>query len=106
MPACSMSSPILRTSSAETCECGGPTDLSSVDRTLRAHALATAESFSDLLCLATLVGVETLAYQIETVRRVMKVLRGRALLADEVGLGKTVEAIMILREYQLRSMAR
>ena len=27
-------------------------------------------------------------------------------LADEVGLGKTIEAIMVLREYQLRAMAR
>jgi SNF2 family DNA or RNA helicase len=85
---------------------GAPADLRSVARALRAHALAAAESFSDLMCLLTLTGVETLPYQVETVRRVMKVLRGRALLADEVGLGKTVEAIMVLREYQLRAMAR
>jgi SNF2 family DNA or RNA helicase len=85
---------------------GPPADLRSVARVLRAHGLAAAESFSELLCLSTLAGVETLPYQIETVRRVLKVLRGRALLADEVGLGKTVEAIMVLREYQMRGMAR
>jgi SNF2 family DNA or RNA helicase len=83
-----------------------PSSVGDVVRALRAHALAAAESFSDLLCLGALNGVETLPYQIETVRRVLKVLRGRALLADEVGLGKTVEAIMTLREYQLRSMVR
>ena len=83
-----------------------PAPLDDVVRTLRAHALAAAESFSELLCLPTLREVETLPYQVETVRRVLKVLRGRALLADEVGLGKTVEAIMTLREYQLRSMVK
>ena len=30
----------------------------------------------------------------------------RFLVADEVGLGKTIEAVMVLREYQLRGMAR
>jgi len=32
----------------------------------------------------------------------MKTFRGRAILADEVGLGKTVEAGLILKEYMLR----
>ena len=81
-------------------------DLAAVVRTLQAHALASAETFSELLSLASLQGVEKHAYQIETVRRVLRVLRGRVLLADEVGLGKTIEAMMVLREYQLRGMAR
>jgi SNF2 family DNA or RNA helicase len=50
-------------------------------------------------------GVEAHPYQIETVRKVLKQFRGRVLLADEVGLGKTVEAGMVLREYMLRGMA-
>lgn len=33
-------------------------------------------------------------------------MRGRAILADEVGLGKSVEAGLILREYMTRSMAK
>jgi hypothetical protein len=32
-------------------------------------------------------------------------LRGRALLSDEVGLGKTIEALMVLLEYRVRGMA-
>ena len=85
---------------------GPAVDLGVVAHTLAAHALASAESFAELLSLGSLVGVERHAYQIETVRRTLRALRGRALLADEVGLGKTIEAIMILREYQLRGMAR
>ncbi|HSP78520.1 MAG TPA: SNF2-related protein [Myxococcaceae bacterium] len=77
-----------------------------VAHTLRAHALAAAEQFEELLALSSLHGVEPHAYQQETVRRVLRQHRGRALLADEVGLGKTVEALMVLREYQLRGMVR
>lgn len=77
-----------------------------VSLALRAHALSAAAQFQELVSMATLRGVDTHAYQVETVRRVLRVLRGRALLADEVGLGKTIEALMIVREYQLRGMAR
>ena len=34
-------------------------------------------------------------------RKVLKQFRGRVLLADEVGLGKTIEAGMVLKEYLL-----
>ena len=49
--------------------------------------------------------METHWYQVETVRKVLKQYRGRVLLADEVGLGKTIEAGMLLKEYILRGMA-
>ena len=49
--------------------------------------------------------METHWYQVETVRKVLKQYRGRVLLADEVGLGKTIEAGMVLKEYILRGMA-
>src|SRR5207248_3124512 len=57
-----------------------------------------------LLCLQHVRGIETFWYQVETVRKVLKQFRGRVLLADEVGLGKTVEAGMVLKEYLLRGM--
>ncbi|WP_437307681.1 DEAD/DEAH box helicase [Sorangium sp. So ce388] len=85
---------------------GPPSPLAAVSHALRAHLLASAEQFEELLALGALTGVEPHRYQIETARRVLRVFRGRALLADEVGLGKTVEALMILREYQLRGMVR
>ncbi len=67
--------------------------------------LGLLQGFDELLCLAGLRGVETHPYQIETVRKVLKQFRGRVLLADEVGLGNTIEAGMVLREYMLRGMA-
>jgi superfamily II DNA or RNA helicase len=67
--------------------------------------LGLAQGFDELLCLPHLTGVEPLLHQIETVRKVLKHFRGRVLLADEVGLGKTIEAGMVLKEYALRGMA-
>ena len=66
---------------------------------------AFAQGFDELLCLPHLTGVEPFWHQIETVRKVLKQFRGRVLLADEVGLGKTIEAGMVLKEYALRGMA-
>src|SRR5215472_9414961 len=66
--------------------------------------LGLAQGFDELLCLPHLHGIETFWYQVETVRKVFKQFRGRVLLADEVGLGKTIEAGMILKEYLLRGI--
>jgi superfamily II DNA or RNA helicase len=70
----------------------------------RLARLGLAEGFDELLCVPHLRGIETLWHQTETVRKVLKQFRGRVLLADEVGLGKTVEAGMVLKEYLLRGM--
>ena len=71
------------------------------------HArLNLLRGFDELLCLEGLRGVEHLPHQIETVRKVLRHFRGRVLLADEVGLGKTIEACLLLREYLLRGMIR
>jgi superfamily II DNA or RNA helicase len=67
--------------------------------------LSLVQGFDELMCFPHLVGVEPLWHQIETVRKVLKQFRGRVLLADEVGLGKTIEASMVLKEYALRGMA-
>ncbi|HTW71614.1 MAG TPA: SNF2-related protein [Acetobacteraceae bacterium] len=67
--------------------------------------LGLFQGFDELLCLPLLHGVETHWYQVETARKVLKQYRGRVLLADEVGLGKTIEAGMTVKEYMLRGMA-
>ena len=66
--------------------------------------LRLEQSFEDLLCLPSLQGVDAYMYQQETVRRVLRHFKGRALLADEVGLGKTIEACMVLKEYWMRGL--
>lgn len=68
--------------------------------------LTIQSSFDELLCLHAIKGVERYWYQIETVKKVLKYFRGRALLCDEVGLGKTIEAGMVIKEYLLRNMVR
>jgi SNF2 family DNA or RNA helicase len=85
---------------------GTTSPLARLRHAIHAHRLASAESFTELLSLSRLVGVERHGYQIETVHRVLRTLRGRALLSDEVGLGKTIEALMVLLEYQVRGMAK
>ncbi|MGA2034059.1 MAG: DEAD/DEAH box helicase, partial [Thermoguttaceae bacterium] len=71
------------------------------------HArLGLLRGFDQLLCLEGLTGVEHFPHQIETVRKVLRHFRGRVLLADEVGLGKTIEACLLLREYLLRGLAK
>jgi hypothetical protein len=71
-----------------------------------AHAdLQLLRGFDQLLSLEGLNGVEHLPHQIETVRKVLRRFKGRVLLADEVGLGKTIEACLLLREYLLRGFS-
>jgi len=51
----------------------------------------------NLLCLPH-CRIERLEYQLRTALRVLGPLRGRALLSDEVGLGKTIEAGLVTKE--------
>ena len=67
--------------------------------------LSLLQGFDELLCPSQLRDVDAYWHQEETVLKVLKQFRGRVLLADEVGLGKTVEAGMVLKEYLLRGMA-
>ena len=57
---------------------------------------------SSLMGVAGLNDVDQYPHQLRTVRKVLFETGGRAILADEVGLGKTVEAGLILREYYIR----
>ena len=81
-------------------------DPATLELALKAYKLSFRTSYDQLLCLPTLRDVQSLWYQEETARKVMKTFRGRAILADEVGLGKTVEAGLILKEYMLRGLVR
>lgn len=59
----------------------------------------------DLLCLPH-CHLERLEYQVRSALRVLGPLRGRALLSDEVGLGKTIEAGLVLKEGLTRGLVK
>src|SRR6266536_2347212 len=58
--------------------------------------------------LITLGGhaIKELPHQIDVAQRVLRQMGGRAILADEVGLGKTIEASIIYKELAIRGLAR
>ncbi|WP_274650305.1 DEAD/DEAH box helicase [Paenibacillus humicola] len=62
--------------------------------------------FDDLQCLRSLPAFEPMPHQISTARKVLHEMSGRAILADEVGLGKTIEAGLILKEYLVRGLVK
>jgi len=68
--------------------------------------LSLSPGFDTLLSLPAVRQIQPLDYQLRTVRHVLTSLRGRALLCDEVGMGKTVEAGLIALEYILRGLVR
>jgi SNF2 family DNA or RNA helicase len=74
---------------------------------LRTHAeaLRLSRGFDQLICIDELE-VDHYEHQIETARKALHHMRGRALLADEVGLGKTIEAGIIMKELILRGLVR
>ena len=82
------------------------TDPNIIRLRLELEKLKLLRGFDELLCLEGLHAVDQLPHQIETVRKVLRYFHGRVLLADEVGLGKTIEAALLLREYTLRSMVK
>ena len=63
-------------------------------------------SFKDLQSLQFLPHVTFLEHQIEAAQKVINDMNGRAILADEVGLGKTIEAGLILKEYLFRNLVK
>jgi superfamily II DNA or RNA helicase len=73
---------------------------------LRYAELRLQKGFDELLSLGAISNVEHFGYQLDTVRRVLRDFRGRVLLADEVGLGKTIEACLALKEYWMRGLVR
>jgi superfamily II DNA or RNA helicase len=68
--------------------------------------LEVQRGFDDLLCVNAIQGVDRYWYQLETAKKVLKYFHGRVLLCDEVGLGKTIEAGMLMKEYLLRGMVK
>ena len=71
-----------------------------------AHGIALTPGFDELVSLPFLREVIPYEHQLAAVKTALNQMRGRALLADEVGLGKTVEAGIALSELVHRRLAR
>jgi SNF2 family DNA or RNA helicase len=84
--------------------CGQTDDIDYYQARRELFNLSVMADYDQLVCLPTLTAIDKHWYQIETARKVLRQLGGRALLADEVGLGKTIEAGLILSEYLARGM--
>jgi len=69
-----------------------------------AAAVWSRPGFDTLIAGAGLA-FEPFDYQLQTVATVLGRMRGRAILADEVGLGKTIEAALVLSELRARGLA-
>jgi SNF2 family DNA or RNA helicase len=72
---------------------------------LAAEHLALIAGFDELICLEAL-RFQPFDYQIGAAQAVLRRFRGRGLLCDEVGLGKTIEAGLVLKEYLARQMVQ
>ncbi len=90
----------------EAVNCYRRSDPQTLELALKAYRLSFRTSYDQLICLPSIHNVQSLWYQEETARKVMKTFRGRTILADEVGLGKTVEAGIVLKEYIMRGLVR
>jgi SNF2 family DNA or RNA helicase len=73
---------------------------------LEAQTIKQIDSFTSLVSLPHIHNLQLHDYQIKTVRHVLEKLNGKAILADEVGLGKTIEAGFILKEYMVRGLIK
>jgi SNF2 family DNA or RNA helicase len=81
-------------------------DPSLVNIHIQARNFTIFPGFDKLLSLQMARGLISYEYQIQAAKKVLNAFRGRAMLCDEVGLGKTIEAGIILLEYILRGLAR
>lgn len=72
----------------------------------QAQEMSLRPSFETLISPELAHDVVPYDHQLNTVRRALSRMRGRALLCDEVGLGKTIEAGLILLELIVRGLVR
>ncbi len=72
---------------------------------LQAERLSLIQGFDELISLEA-IAVELFPYQLRTAQTALRRFRGRGLLCDEVGLGKTIEAGLVLKEYMLRGLVK
>jgi SNF2 family DNA or RNA helicase len=81
-------------------------ELDNYEARLNLFQLKILADYDQLVCLPALQHIDKHWYQIETAKKVIKQFGGRAMLSDEVGLGKTIEAAIICKEYLARGQIK
>lgn len=72
---------------------------------MKAEEAATVDGYEYLLCQQG-IGCELRPYQEKTCIKVLRDMWGCSILADEVGLGKTIEAGTVLKEMMVRGLVK
>jgi SNF2 family DNA or RNA helicase len=75
---------------------------------VQAHHLSLQQQIDELLAVQALDGqqIQIMPHQVNAVMTAINKMRTRAILADEVGLGKTIEAGLIIKEYLSRGLVK
>jgi len=73
---------------------------------IEAEKHLTIPDFEGLQAPKFLPKLTPLPHQLEAAKQVVEEMNGKAILADEVGLGKTIEAGLILKEYMIRGLVK
>jgi len=105
----SAGNPVLSADPFPILECAWKGDFSAPESFFLAREvsdLTIKPGFEQLLSFQISQGVTVYPHQVNTVKTVLRQMRGRALLCDEVGMGKTVEAGLIAMEYLLRGLVK
>src|SRR5205823_2804701 len=84
---------------------GAPADRAWYDLRREAERIALVPGFDRLITLDA-NAIKELPHQIDVAQRVLRQMGGRAILADEVGLGKTIEASIVYKELAIRGLVR
>jgi SNF2 family DNA or RNA helicase len=79
------------------------TSLSNLKLKLKSQNILLQRGFDRLLCLDEIF-IEPKPWQIETALKVLRDMGGSGILADEVGLGKTIECGLIIKELLYRKL--
>lgn len=87
----------------EQIEQGGWDPLEMLDLRMTAERLSALDAFEELMAV-DVANVDRMDHQEAAARKVLTAMSGRGVLADEVGLGKTIEAGLIIKELRMRGM--
>jgi len=71
---------------------------------LQAEHVVLVGGFDELICLDE-IKFSPFDYQVRAAQMMLRRFRGRGMFCDEVGLGKTIEAGLVLKEYLERDIA-